>query len=69
MKIYLLIGVALSSLSTLVIARSLKKVQDNDIDILIYEDGDSASKAQFGSQMSFIEEFLALVSSKDGDKK
>ena len=69
MKIYLLIGAALSSLSILVIARSLKEVRDNDIDILSYEDGDSASKTNFGSQMSFIEDFLALVSSKDGDKK
>ena len=69
MKIHLLIGAALSSLSILVVARSLKKVQGNDIDILSYEDGDGASKTQFGSQMSFIEEFLALVSSKDGDKK
>ena len=60
----------MSSLSILVIARSLKKVRDNDIDILSYEDGDSASKTNFGSQMSFIEEFLALVSSnEDGDKK
>ena len=69
MKNYSLIGAVLSSLYILVNARSLKKVHTKDVETLSYEDIDSASNTKFGSQMSFIEEFLALASPNEDEEK
>ena len=71
MKIDLFIRAFLlwANLYILVNGRSLKKVQHNEVDILSDEDSDIASttKSALGSQMSFIEEFLALATD-DGEK-
>ena len=71
MKIDLFIRAVLlwANLYILVNGRSLKKVQHDEVDILSDEDSDIASttKSALGSQMSFIEEFLALATD-DGEK-
>ena len=60
--------VLFSNIYILVNGRSLKKVQDKDVNILSDEDRDSDSATKFLSQMSFIEEFLSLASpSEDGE--
>ena len=71
MKISILIGAVLllSNLYIWVNARSLKSVNDHNKDVN-NEDKDSSSPTKFGSQMSFIEEFLAFASpNEDGERK
>ena len=71
MKISILIGAVLllSNLYIWVNARSLKSVNVHDKNVN-NEDKDSSSPTKFGSQMSFIEEFLAFASpNEDGERK
>ena len=71
MKISIFIGAVLllSNLYVWVNARSLKSVNVHDKNVN-NEDKDSSSPTKFGSQMSFIEEFLAFASpNEDGERK